>query len=84
MNMICQNSGEKYLIEMKCQSKSCKAIALYNYITKVFYLAKAHTISFKNHKLKNTLELNASDYKNFLHKNKYLTDIQIYKVPKEN
>lgn len=33
--------GENTLIEMKCQSNTCKAIALYNYITKVFYLAKS-------------------------------------------
>lgn len=34
--------------------------------------------------MKNTLQLNASEYKKFLDKNKYLTDIQMYKVPKEN
>ena len=76
--------GKNALIEMKCHNKSCKAIALYNYITKVFYLAKAHNIVYQKHKLKNTLMLNASDYKNYLRANKHITDIQIYKVQKED
>ena len=76
--------GKNVLIETKCQNKSWKAIALYNYITKVFYLAKAHNIVYKKHKLKNTLQLNASDYKNYLRENKHFKDIQIYKVPKED
>ena len=51
---------------MKCRNKSCKQIASYNYIKKVYHLDKDHTVPINDHKIKNSPGFKALDYKKYL------------------
>ena len=75
--------GENGLIKMKCSNQACKAIALYNFITKIFYIVEKHTISFENHKLRNLPTFKILDYVNFMDRHKEISNLQILKVPKD-
>ena len=77
------NYGKNGLIKMRCSNQSCRASALYNYITKVFYLVNKHSISLENHKMRNTPSFQALDYVTYLDRHFEFTDLQIYKVPKD-
>ena len=77
--------GKNGLIKMKCSNKTCKAKALYNYISKIFYLTKRHTDSLESHKhkMKNNPNFGVVDYIKFLDIHKDISDLQIIKVPLE-
>ena len=75
--------GENGLIKMKCSNQACKAIALYNFITKIFYIVEKHTISFENHKLRNLPTFKILDYVTFMDRHKEISNLQILKVPKD-
>ena len=75
--------GENGLIKMKCSNQSCKSVALYNFITKIFYIVEKHTISAENHKLRNLPSFRISDYVTFMERHKEITNLQILKVPRD-
>lgn len=75
--------GKNGLVKMKCSNQACKANALYNFISKIFYLTGKHNVSAENHRLRNTPSFRALDYVNFLERHKDILDLQILKVPKD-
>jgi len=75
--------GKNGLVKMKCSNQACKANALYNFISKIFYLTGKHNVSAENHRLRNTPSFRALDYVTFLERHKDILDLQILKVPKD-